>query len=251
MFGKGRLESNMEGTSEAEPNRETESTDIQVHGDTNESRDVGVNSSADKRIKLFVTNALKELDKRINQTINIAMGDEAPPVGQAGRVFGGVAAATKGVPGAGPFTAVANGCFGIFAKKRNKEVCKRVYQFFPSYREDANKWRNIFVPVLTETFINYNVIFCVLLEDPIDGVEKAMDKLAKDIVNRIFNHLETVSKIVEFDAELMRRAILKGKSEKAMPGKHYGQRSTRQDLCTASVMFSSCKTGWWPQIQTL
>ena len=40
-----------------------------------------------------------------------------------------------------------------------------------------------------------------------------MHKMAKDVVNRIFNHLETESKIVAFDAQLMRRAILEGKSE--------------------------------------
>ena len=226
--------------------QETASPDIQAHEDTNESRDVSSASSADKRIKFFVTKALEKLDNRINSTIDTAMGDAAPQVGPAGRVFGAASDAARGVPGVGPAAAVANKVVGVAEKYMTKKVCKRVYQFFPNYRGDANKWRNIFVPVLTETFINLNVVFCVLLDDLIDGVEKAMDKLAKDIVNRIFNHLETVSKIVDFDAELMRRAILKGKSEKAMPGKHYGggeikiRQKTRTKKYKTGSLHSKC-----------
>ena len=193
------------------------------------------------------------------------MGDAAPQVGPAGRVFGAASDAARGVPGVGPAAAVANKVVGEWEKKMTKKVSKRVYQFFPNYRGDANKWRNIFVPVLTETFINYNVVFCVLLQDLIDGDEKAMDKLAKDIVNRIFNHLEIESKkmefdaqlrrkipskIVEFDAQLMRAAILEGESEKGVtdkrPGKHFGggeikiRQKTRTKKYKTGSLHSKC-----------
>ena len=58
--------------------QEIASADYQAHEDTNESGDVGDNSAANKRIDIFVTKALEKLDKRINQTIDIAVGDEAP-----------------------------------------------------------------------------------------------------------------------------------------------------------------------------
>ena len=86
--------------------QETASPECQTHNDSNKSGDVAtVKFSPDRRIELFVTKALEKLDKRINLTIDIAMGDEAPPVGPAGRVFGGAADAARGAPGAGPAAA--------------------------------------------------------------------------------------------------------------------------------------------------
>ena len=196
---------------------------------------------------MFVTKALERLDKRINATIDIAMGDDAPPLGPAGRVFGGAASLARGVPVAGPVVAAAKKLITFAEEKRDYEMCKRVYQFFPEYRDNTDHWRELFVTVLTEYGLSYNVIFCVLLEDPTDGAEKAMHKMAKDVVSRIFNHLEIESKIVALDSQLMRKAILEGKSEtkiteKMKPGKCFGggRIKTRQKTYKTGSLQSKC-----------
>ena len=196
---------------------------------------------------MFVTKALERLDKRINATIDIAMGEDAPALGPAGRVFGGAASLARGVPVAGPVVAAAKKLITFAEEKRDYEMCKRVYQFFPEYRDNTDHWRELFVTVLTEYGLSYNVIFCVLLEDPTDGAEKAMHKMAKDVVSRIFNHLEIESKIVALDSQLMRKAILEGKSEtkiteKMKPGKCFGggRIKTRQKTYKTGSLQSKC-----------
>ena len=164
------------------------------------------------------------LDQRIRNTIltakdmNAVISDWAAPAEAVGAVVGGAAGfivAGVPMPFAGPVLGIA---VGMGQKKMVHELSKKLYQFFPLYEETrTDHWRNLFVTVLTETFINYNVVFCNLLNRPTKGVELAVRKMAKDLVNRIFNYLEThESELneVEFDASLMVKAILHGESEK-------------------------------------
>ena len=163
------------------------------------------------------------LDQRIRNTIltakdmNAVISDWTVPAEAVGGVLGGATGFLVGVPmpAAGPALGKA---VGMGQKKKVHELSKRLYQFFPLYEKTrTDHWRKLFVEVLTDTFINYNVVFCTLLSRPTDGVELAMYKMAKDLVNRIFNYLEThESELneVEFDASLMVKAILLGESEK-------------------------------------
>ena len=168
--------------------------------------------------------AYKKLDNRIRNTIekakdeNAVTSDWAGPAGAAGTAVGGAVFAGTGIPipVLGPAVAKA---VGKGQTKKEHDLCTKLYQFFQKYEDKrTDHWRKLFVEVLTETFINYNIVFCSLLEFPTDGVEKALYKMAKDLVNRIFNHLEvewkTMDNIIELDASLMVKAILNGESER-------------------------------------
>ena len=49
--------------------------------------------------------------------------------------------------------------------KKEHDLCTKLYQFFPMYEDKrTDHRRKLFVEVLTETFINYNVVFCSLLK---------------------------------------------------------------------------------------
>ena len=164
--------------------------------------------------------AYRILDQRIRNTIltakdmNAVISDWAAPAEAVGAVIGGAAGFLVGVPMPGASPALGK-AVGMGQKKKVHELSKRLYQFFPLYEERrTNHWRKLFVRVLTDTFINYIVVFCTLLYRPTGGVELAMYKMAKD---RIFDYLEThESELneVEFDASLMVKAILHGESEK-------------------------------------
>merc|ERR1711962_763332 len=88
--------------------------------------------------------------------------------------------------------------------RREHGIAKRVYQFFPKYEDRRREeWLQLFVTVLTEFFINYNVVFCDLLQSPTDGIEKALHKIAKDVVFRIFSYLQNEKTIQDFNVNLM------------------------------------------------
>ena len=166
------------------------------------------------------------LDKRIRNTIekakdeNAVTSDWAGPASVVGAAVGGAVSAGTGIPIPG-VGAAAGKIVGKGQTKREHTLCKRLYQFFPKYEDQRiDHWRQLFVDVLTETFINYNAVFCSLLECPTDGVELALFKMAKDLVNRIFNYLEdeskTIGKNIQLDASLMVKAILNGESERKL-----------------------------------
>ena len=163
------------------------------------------------------------LDNRIRNTIekakdeNAVTSDWAGPAGAAGTAVGGAVFASTGIPipVLGPAVAKA---VGKGQTKKEHDLCTKLYQFFPMYEDKrTDHWRKLFVEVLTETFINYNVVLCSLLKCPTNGPELAMCKMAEDLVNRIFNFLEVESKtmenIVNLDASLMVKGILNGESE--------------------------------------
>ena len=178
--------------------------------------------SPDDRIDYFVTEAYRMLDARIISTIakardeNAVTSDWAGPANAAGLALSGIVFCSTGspLPGAAPVAAKAA---GKIETKREHELCKKLYQFFPKYEDRrADYWRKLFVGVLIETFINYNVVFCSVLGRPSFGVELALHKMAKDLVNRIFEHLDVESKtqIAELNDCLMVKAIVNGKSPK-------------------------------------
>ena len=168
--------------------------------------------------------AYRMLDNRIRNTIekakdeNAVTSEWAGPLGAVGGAATGAAFAAAGLPGLNPVAPFTKGA-EKYEKKKEHKLCLKQYQFFPMYEDKRiDQWRKLFVEVLTETFINYNIVFCSLLEFPTNGVEMALFKMAKDLVNRIFNHLEVESKtmdnIIELDASLMVKAILNGESER-------------------------------------
>ena len=163
--------------------------------------------SEEDRCEIFVLETYRRLDVEIIYTIAKAMdkdavkSDLAGPAGMVGgAVGGGLSIAAGGVPLVGATSASASKLAQIGETKKEHDIAKRVYQFFPRYEDRrTGEWRQLFVSVLTETFINYNVVFCDLLQSPTDGVEKALNKMAKDIVFKIFNYLENEKMIRDFE----------------------------------------------------
>ena len=66
--------------------------------------------------------------------------------------------------------------------------------------------------VFADIFLNYNVQFCHLLKKPKRPGERAMKKMAKDSVHRIFDQLAN-EEFEIFDKELIIDCFLKGKSK--------------------------------------
>lgn len=215
--------------------------------------------SEDDRCEIFVFETYRRLDAEIIYTIAKAMdrdavkSDLAGPAGMVGgAVGGGLSLAAGGVPLVGATSATASKLAQIGEVKKEHDIAKRVYQFFPRYEDKrTNEWRELFVSVLTETFINYNVVFCDLLQSPTDGVERALNKMAKDIVHRMFNYLENEKTITDFDEKLMVKAILYGESEKGVAEKAKnifvkrksdggGEIKTNEDVYKTGSLHSKC-----------
>ena len=75
------------------------------------------------------------------------------------------------------------------------------------------------------------------------------DKMAKDLVNRIFNYLEkdsdTMDKKIELDASFMVKAILNGESEKSikdkvMRGDGGGTIKTKEKVYKTASLYDKC-----------
>ena len=213
--------------------------------------------SEEDRCEIFVVEAYRRLDAQIIYTIAKAMDKDAVnsslagPAGMVGgAIGGGLSLAAGGVPLVGATRATASKLVQTGEVKKEHDICKRVYQFFPKYEDKrTSEWRQLFVSVLIDTFINYNVVFCDLLQSPTDGVEKALNKMAKDIVYRIFNYLENEKRITDFDVEHMVKAILNGASEKGMKEKAKnmfmksdggGEIKTNEDIYKTGALHSKC-----------
>ena len=221
--------------------------------------------SEDDRCEIFVFETYRRLDAQIIYTIAKAMDKDAVkselagPAGMlGGAVGGGLSLAAGGVPLVGATSAAASKLTQIGEVKKEHDIAKRVYQFFPRYEDKrTGEWRQLFVSLLTDTFINYNVVFCDLLQSPTDGVEKALNKMAKDVVYRIFNFLGNEKTITDFDAKLLVEAILTGESEKGMKDKLWngvkeklikssvkseggGEVKTSEDVYKTGSLFSKC-----------
>ena len=178
--------------------------------------------SEEDRCEIFVVEAYKKLDDQIRSTITKAMDKEAvtstlagPAALAGGALGGGLSLATGGVPLTGAASNAASRLVSFGEVRREHGISKRVYQFFPKYEDRRmEEWLQLFVTVLTEFFINYNVVFCDLLQSPTDGIEKALHKIAKDIVFRFFSYLQNEKNIQDFNKNLMVKAVLLGESEK-------------------------------------
>ena len=99
----------------------------------------------------------RRLDDQIKYTIAKAMDKDAVkselagPAGMVGgAVGGGLSLAAGGVPLVGATSAAVSKVTQIGEVKREHNIAKRVYQFFPRYEDRQTEWREIFVSVLTE-----------------------------------------------------------------------------------------------------
>ena len=92
---------------------------------------------------------------------------------------------------------------------------------FPRYDPDDgevhNKYKNIIIGAFAKIFIHFNVPFNAVLAN-IRGqwVQRAMAKLSKDAVIRVFDHLENMNNTesVTMDSNVLIKAFLNGQSEK-------------------------------------
>ena len=76
-----------------------------------------------------------------------------------------------------------------YQQSKGHKIGKKLQHLFEGFDAKDKKWIDLFTDTFFNIFVNYNVVFCKVIEQPVDAWTKIMGKLAKDIVHRMFNHL--------------------------------------------------------------
>ena len=165
------------------------------------------------RFRVQSTKAVSE-DARNASTLGFA-SDVGTAVG--GAVSTTVGLATGGI-GAAPGKAVG-GAIGkgsnVIAQTLDHIEAKKLEKFFEGFEGQTEEWTLLLVEIFMDIFINYNIQFCYLLNDPIDSWTKAMRKLAEDSVHRIFDQLSREDDGTSLTKAMIIDCFLKGRSERS------------------------------------
>ena len=90
---------------------------------------------------------------------------------------------------------------------------KKIEHFLIGYDPERKEWIDLLCETFFEIFLHYNYQFLTLIKNPIDAWSKAMWKIAKDVVNRIFDALPSVEEEKSLTKDLLIRCFLQGKSD--------------------------------------
>lgn len=164
-------------------------------GSFSDSLAMGLTDSSENRMIHYILCSVIEFQSKAREAINVSDDKKhTKPSGLSsgiGLVTGGTLAATGG----GMAANVTKGL--VVGAIRTKEQCiehkkaKKLEKFFEGFdhEDEFEKWRDFLVDIFADIFINYNIQFIHLLQDLTDSWSKAMKKLAKDSVYRVFDQL--------------------------------------------------------------
>ena len=100
-------------------------------------------------------------------------------------------------------------------QSKGHNFAKKIQHLLVGLSANEHSWISTLTDVFIDIFIQYNVPFSKLLENPVDAWTKIMGKLAQDAVFRIFDYLkEEIDNIdeKEITKQLLLKAFLLGKS---------------------------------------
>ena len=201
-----------------------------------ESINVNMEDNIHNRLLQFVANAVTEFNDKVLNVISVSKNAQNAHTssisGGISTVVGGASAgllglATGGV-GAGAGKAAGGAVGGAVGKaikkyEQNEEhkKAKHLEKYFEGFEdpEQFESWKRWLIETFVDIFINYNIQFWHLLQNPVDSWTKIMKKMAKDSVHRIFDHLGNENSSNQFTEFKVTKArlidcFLKGRSEK-------------------------------------
>ena len=112
-------------------------------------------------------------------------------------------------------TSIIGAVYEKHGQSKGHNFAKKIQHLLVGLSANEHSWISTLTDVFIDIFIQYNVPFSKLLENPVDAWTKIMGKLSQDAVFRIFDYLkEEIDNIddKEITKQFLLKAFLLGKS---------------------------------------